>query len=455
MTDTPAVEQPVGDARSLGKTPVRLTIGMDFGTSTIKCMISYAVAERGARQWTVVPIDGLDCFPSAVWESRGRFFMGTRPSTGAAKTYRSVKACLRCGLIAGEPCRRCFEASSLSAEAVSWALLSYCCNRARDYVASKFPGFEYSIDWGRDVEWNMGVPLDGMEQESLRVLFRDLLWRAVHYGEAIDRQRMEVADVVSAYNAIRTERCPSPQSSNCFVFPEAHVAVTAFRTAERNLEAGLYFICDAGAGTTDITFFRYAPQASRQIVFYGSACTRIGGYHFAVALADHLGWRTGVDDPEEAILRASATLEGGLEHVDLGDVDHVGRPHIFAACYEMLCEGRRCALGRAAEKEKPLWPRWRNLAGTVIGGGSLIPGVVKTCTERIRTGGWKQDIVPDHVSLRLTKELGKYQLHGIAYGLSVPAAYHEDYWRPDVQSPIGQIPGLVASSGCGYTHRCW
>ncbi len=426
---------PARPSADQGKTPVDLTVGLDFGTSTVKCVVQAAVGERRRRERHVIPVHGKRLFPSIAWEWDGGLTIGRCPHPDA-HCYRSVKVCLRCPLLPDEPCRRCFDNSDLTAEVVSWAMLSHSLASIRRHIKELYPEQEYSLDWRKNVEWNMGVPLDGLEQQALRGLFRDLLWKAVHFGDGI-AETTPCADLVDRYTRLEGEHCPPRHSSNCFVLPEADVAVNAFLEAQRNIENGLYFICDVGAGTTDISFFRFDQNGVRPIVFYGTSSTRIGVDDFASVVAERLERSTSHKRRDSMLAEAHKMLVEGLDKVDLGPSESNGQLAAFRRVYKRLEKGRKKAFGRAWSKER-CWEHWKGLRAALIGGGKSVPGVDMVVRQAFSYGNPQEAIAPDMIPLRIPVLPGATELHGIAYGLSIPVAEYYEHWAPDEVAEMAQ-----------------
>lgn len=422
---TLAVEGPRAE---LAKIPVALTVGLDFGTSTVKCIVQAAVGERRRRERHVLSIHGEKLFPSLAWEWDGALTIGEQPHP-EARCYRSVKVCLRCPILKSEPCRRCFEGTTLRAEIVSWAILSYCLQSIRNEMQKIYPEENYSINWDRNVEWNMGVPLDGLDQKPLLDLFRDLFWRAVHFGGQVG-QTTPCGVLISRYERLSDEHCPTQKRSDCFVLPEADVAVNAFLESQRNIEDGLYFICDVGAGTTDVSFFRFAQNADRPIIFYGTSSTRVGVDDFAAVIAQHLCAQKPQLSSEQALSAAHRFILEGLRILRPEFRRYGGRYAAFDCVYSTMTDAFRRAFSRAYAKEHA-WDHWRGLRGALIGGGRNLPGVASVVEQDLTYGNPHETIRPEMVTLRIAPIPEATDLHGIAYGLSIPMAEYELHWPPD------------------------
>ncbi len=414
---------------AIKRIPVALTVGLDYGTHTVKSIVTAFIGERRRREQHVISIDGYNLFPSVAWVTADQLSIGLRPE-GTSRALRSVKVCLRCGILQGEPCRKCFDNNYLlTAELVAWATIAHCVNCIRKEINAKYPHHRYQFNWDTDVEWNMGVPLDGLEQRKLYNLFCDLLWRAVHHGSTVQRSN-QINHLCSAYASLQSVHCPARSESNCFVISEADVAVNAF-LKEHHLEDGLYFICDMGAGTLDVAFFRFAQDQSRPIVFYGTSSVRVGGDQFAHTLIEQFQGQ----DEDARYRRAEELMLSGFAGISLGPQSYDGKFRIFESVYGEIAAGRVRAFRRAYLKET-LWSRWQGIRGTLIGGGVRIPGVTSECLGKFSYGNVSADIHPKEIRMRFERLLGATSLHGIAYGLSIPIAEHFESWHPEEISPL-------------------
>ena len=410
------------------KTDVKLTIGLDFGTSTIKCIVFAQIGDRRRPDRFVLLIDGQSLFPAICWERDGQIFIRERPP-GSCLEFRSPKACLRCEILNEEYPDPTYRESGYSPSAISWAVLSYCIDKIRSQIQERFPADSYTFDWRKDVFWNMGAPLDGMKHENLRKNFAGLLWLSVNHGFKWSSCIASSIGLSELYETVKRNYLPPLQDSdgfvfadNCFIFPEAHVAVNAFLHLGGNLELGLYFVCDVGAGTTDIAFFRYAPNAERQVIFYETSSTFAGGDDIARELSQLIGM-----DLTEANLR----IVQGLNKDELSLLSN-SLTHLR----EKIDAGRRRAFGRAYAKEQKMKTWKKQFRGaTVLGGGSQIGNMRSHCVAPLTIGVGYETIRVDDIPLREEILVNATELHHMAFGLSIPPTQFYDYLRPDEVEP--------------------
>lgn len=431
------------------KAKLRVTVGLDFGTSTVKCIVSSRAGERGLAERRVLPIAGEPLFPSTLWLEDGRLFLAEPPSDRAGMV-RSLKTYLRRGILTDAPKENPFKGTPIDAEMACWALLSYCVNQVKAQLQTQFPASRYACDWDKDVEWNMGAPLDGIEATDapLRKRYENLLWRAVHGRFSLTSTSVDLRDIAVAYRGAARLVCPPPASSNCFIFSEAHVAVNAVLHSDQTLDSGLYFVFDVGAGTTDITFFRFTPHQKdgKPIVLYDSACTRVGGDDFLDAVCQCLR-RIASHDTVAAALLADVGRDATIGAIGLLSSDDAHGLGIdqstpaFRAIHEKLLEGRKRAFYERA-RPKDLWQNWRKgLRAIAMGGGSEIPGVKDTLLSPLRTNVHGEYIRPEEEDFEVSLPHGATPLHAIAYGLSIPAAQYYDAWDPS-EVDVPEIPKL-------------
>lgn len=410
------------------KTEVKLTIGLDFGTSTIKCIVFAQIGDRRRPERFVLRIDGQSLFPAICWERDGQIFIREKPP-GNCLEFRSPKACLRCEILNEEYPDPTYRESGCSPSAISWAMLSYCIDKIRSQIQERFPADSYTFDWCKDVFWNMGAPLDGMKHENLRKNFAGLLWLSVNHGFKWSSFSASSIGLHELHETVKRNYPPPLQDSdgfvyadNCFIFPEAHVAVNAFLYLGGNIDPGLYFACDVGAGTTDIAFFRYAPNAERQVIFYETSSTFAGGDNIARDLSR-------LKEIDTAM--ANQRIIQGLTEDDLSVLSNS-----LANIRSKISNGRHKAFGRAYTKEQKMETWRRHFRGAaVMGGGSQIGNLRKYCVAPLTTGNGYETIRVDDIPLCKKMPVDATELHQIAFGLSIPPTQFYNYWRPDEVEP--------------------
>ena len=138
-------------------------------------------------------------------------------------------------------------------------------------------------------------------------------------------------------------------------------------------------------------------------------------------------------------------LAGALSkaHDMLARVSTAGDEHIhrcvncvrdFQQAHSLMSQGFRRAFSRAYPKER-VWDRWKGLKGAVIGGGRPMPGVADVFFRAISYGNPDEAIKAVSIPLRIAPIEGATELHGIAYGLSIPLDDYFEYWPPGDVNP--------------------
>jgi hypothetical protein len=307
--DTPPVPpaKPAPPARKR-----RITIGLDFGTATTKCIFReelesapfHVVGFGHARDAT----RGI-LFPTAACIADGRFVFGTAAEDlGAAKTIRSFKMCLLCQASASAAttserrkhptCEQCaadwpgqfrMNGHTLSAEDISTLFLAVVLREAKDraqrYLRCDENGTRFSV--------HLGAPLDQIgEFGNLSQLFE----RCVYYGWRLtDRATSgwRVEDALAALEAVRREPRPAPEMSPTYVFSETHAAITGYLVLPQS-ENGLYGVVDIGAGTTDVSYFwLQKDERDTKAWYYAAGSRRVGMDDIDLALRDRLASQDG------------------------------------------------------------------------------------------------------------------------------------------------------------------
>jgi hypothetical protein len=438
--DNPTAQQTVRGKvpPAVGKpTALSFVVGFDFGTSTIKCVVNPKEGELRKGSPFVVAIDGRAHFPSLVWVKDGQIRYGPGHDSDG-QCFRSVKGCLRCAADSSEPCQKCFDGSPLSPQVAAFGMLSYAIARVKNEIEARYPParYNYSFEDVDSVMWNMGVPLDGVGKEALRTLFLRLLCCAVRF----DRSRLSDLTDLALLAEHANRACSEPlnvsemygfaNAGNCFIFSEAHVAINAFAKQEGNLDPGVYFVCDVGAGTTDVSFFDYSAKGNPPIAFLGSSCTRVGGDDFANELANEYVARQGLTR-QDALAKANNRL------LTSGKDLQMRQP--FAQIFKRIQEGRHRAFVKAYEKWGSMEGWRKNLqercGGAAIGGGSLINRVQDACFAKMETGVDRDYIKPQQIRLDRPLPNGMSELHRIAFGLSFPWQEFFESWAPEFLPP--------------------
>ena len=269
--------------------PRRVTVGLDFGTSTSKCcfredadrkpfnFVLFRTAEGGST-----PL-----FESALAFENGTVRFGPSAATVPAPT-RSFKMCLLCqaqrdqGLPAQTQCPRCLPESPgsfqfgdlrVTAEDLCTLHLAVMLREILTLIPSAL-----SIDPRRlRVQVNAAAPLDQMSAFGPVGEYFD---RVFYYafvlaqtGQA--RREWDIHEALRTLGTVRANPRPSQEMSPTRVFPETHAAITGYALLPQS-KPGLYGIVDVGAGTTDVSFFWLQKNEVTAASYYAAGSRRIG-----------------------------------------------------------------------------------------------------------------------------------------------------------------------------------
>ncbi len=302
----PKPEQPGTDALApKGRIPEhlrRVTVGLDFGTSTTKCCFR---EDADQKPFVLVGYDAKShvLFPSTIAFEGGRLLFGHDAEIdGSSTVIRSFKMCLLCQA-RKEACQNNTEANTcpnclkdrpgyfllgskqVSAETLSILYLAVVLGAAKERVAAAFGVRQDQIRY----VINSAAPLDQMSEFGE---VGEYFENALYYGwllADVSKQAWLLDDAIAALERNRLELRPPVEESPTRVFPETHAAMTAYLLLPQS-ESGLYGLVDIGAGTTDVAFFWLQKDDERTTAWYYSAGSRrIGMDDVDYALAVPLG----------------------------------------------------------------------------------------------------------------------------------------------------------------------
>lgn len=269
----------------------RVTIGLDFGTSTSKCCFREAIDRKpfvfvafdrpgGAARSTL--------FDTAV-ASNGSDLLFGPDAADEADAIRSFKMCLACqadtdtGRSAATRCPRChpdvpglfrIAGIDISAEDLCTLHLSVMLSEVLRVlptsVGAAIPQLRLTL--------NAAAPLDQLRQFGTAGPYFDrVMFYALKLAESgAPRRRWRASAAMDALRAGRQEPMPDEAHSRTKVYPETHAAMTGFLLLPDS-EPGLYGLLDIGAGTTDVSFFWFQKnQAGTCAWYYATGTTPRG-----------------------------------------------------------------------------------------------------------------------------------------------------------------------------------
>ncbi|MGA2260797.1 MAG: hypothetical protein ABSH28_05105 [Acidobacteriota bacterium] len=222
-------------------------------------------------------------------------------------------------------------------------------------------------------------------------------------------------------------------------------------------EDGLYALIDVGAGTTNVSFFRFSRDFPKPVAFYASHTDSVGADD--IDLAIHASLKKKYNRIEQAdasatrsllhdIRLAKQQLKDGILQISqevllsAAEVCAASRPVI-----ERIWRVYETAFRRAYAKER-FASRWSMLNLVFVGGGSLFPGVVERLKRKPDSIVSKIEIKPWALpnDLKMLKKTGEHELRmglpllAVGLGLSYPKIDISDYWPPEAVKPIGPKP---------------
>ena len=427
--------------RSKEKTPQRVrrvTIGLDFGTSSSKCMFR---EEGEGRPFRIVGYDnskqpwGHVLYPSTVSCKNGilRFGHLAEEADGLG-VIRSFKMCLRClskepggeSAAAGGTCSRClrerpgflgFGDVELSAEDISTLYLAVVLNHAIDRIRRVFGDAE-----PLRVLVNSAGPLDQLESfGALGECFHRVVFFAINLaGRAKEKWELDAA--IEALNQVRQLDVPPRDQSPTVVVPESHAAITGYIRLPQS-QKGLYGVVDVGAGTTDVAFFWLQKEPEEKAWYYSAGSTPVGMDDIDLALAPVL-------TPLEGSLRAAREGLSSAEVLQHQALMKYVIKQMFQFHALVYDDARRVhAIEQAWIKQG-----WAQYKLFLVGGGTRCTPVTNRFGQSLAQYGWAEEpeqlpvpprlrvVLPDgeQATLAQLKETAVRPLLLLAYGLATP-----------------------------------
>lgn len=303
---------------------VRVTIGLDFGTSSTKCSFR---EERDDAPWHFIsfhdPVspDGSPLFPTSVAMEGGKLWFGRDAEGRSSSSFvRGFKLCVLCSCGRGIPsCSRCvpgnpgsiiLSGERFDAEDLAVLNLAMVLGEARRRLRAIWPP-----DTAVRLHVNAAAPLDPEQRDGLvREAFERIVHRAAFLSEGAPAPASgwEVFAARIAIEASKAEPMPTPEMRRTTVYPEAHAAMVGYVLLPEST-GGLYGVADVGSGTTDVAVFWLQKSATATKAWYyqqGSRPVGMEMFDRRVA-AVH-----GVEDGREREFRESLSPEqlAALQH---------------------------------------------------------------------------------------------------------------------------------------------
>lgn len=462
-----------------------INVGIDFGTSATKVVCRDLVQRSCTLYCPEVRAEEYPDFsvPSSVCLTDSRFYFGAAAEerSGKGRVFRSFKVCLACryGAI---PCRRWCDplaqakglpagvfvargdgsrSLQVPAEAVGALFLAWLIGDVRGFLSRQLPS-ESIVK----TSFNMCVPMDQYDHRARRE-FERVLYVAYTLAPNI-RQGIPVAEALQYWKEATTAnvRLPPESARPTFVVPETLAAIVGYVNA-REAEEGLHSIVDVGAGTTDISFFRFTRWPGRArptAAFYYAHTVPIGGDE-----VDHDLWLKATGGKSEG-RAARHAIAAALQRVRLAKhVFETRRTMTFSVGSTTLTIGREefeevaaqfsarvvrawTDAWREAFRKERAADRWQDQTLFYAGGGSRLLSVQRGLALAkprydVLAPKAKPLFLGDAIALG-KKTNSKDARHmsdllAIAYGLSFPLVDYPDFFRPsevEVFTPALDLP---------------
>jgi hypothetical protein len=268
----------------------RVTVGLDFGTSSSKCCF---LEEGPGKRFTALAFQGNAgtrlLYNTILVHTEDTLEFGPDLTpTREQICVRSFKMCLLCqarneGGGGSLSCPRCSRQRPghfllgqrwLSAEDISTLYLSVVLGEALLAIQNGLGVGASSLR----VNVNAAAPLDQLQEfGSVGEYFDRCFFYALRLAESgSPRRRWQVDEALRRLAEVRREALPDTSLSPTRVFPETHAAITAYTLLPQS-EKGLYAIVDIGAGTTDVSFFWLQKDEAKTAAWYYAAGTESVG----------------------------------------------------------------------------------------------------------------------------------------------------------------------------------
>lgn len=260
----------------------RVTIGIDFGTSTTKVCARQELGGDDVPVYRLDISDNSDAFeglnPSLMSIDKEALYFGDHAQKGI--TIPHIKVCLACAerqfsakeCLWAEACPISTSGSGLTAADLATLYLSWVMNESHKRLPDtlkKAGGFVF----------NVGVPLKQLDDSPLRAVFEQITYFAWRLSEGVT-QGLSIAQAKAWLDILKQEKANMPPLEDRMIqiCPETSAAIVSFVNSNQALP-GLYCLCDIGAWTSDISVFRLTDVEKHEtgvdrLCFYASGVTR-------------------------------------------------------------------------------------------------------------------------------------------------------------------------------------
>ena len=419
-----------------------LRLGVDYGTSQSKLVLTDYNAPDGERSFVVRPAerenhDGDFRIPSSVSLEKDTLYFGFRAECATsqrARVYRSLKMqCAYPNEFYGDEVKL---PSGLSAYDLATLYIGYLIQighrTAHSYAARH--GAEYSLGT------TLGAPMAQLDDHRLQTRFVGIVREAHMLTDKLDFDSdLSLNDAKHALKEVRAAlRDTIVREPRDWVRSEAEAALFwAYNSPD--IAPGRYSFVDVGAGTTNASWFHITAQRSEddilrkeRMAFFGSACAPPGCDAIDSVLSRDFG-------------RPSVAEVRGEENILLKQASEPTKTAV-GRILSKISDVYGKASERAYRREQTS-RAWKNVGRVfLIGGGNKIEAVRQRLVASRNDWLQTNPIAEPGIPVSLTEENGEAIHDGadfllVAYGLArrlgdvpdISASNEIPHWRPAPQ----------------------
>lgn len=407
------------------KVKKNINVGIDFGTSSTKVLYRDVTENKGSFLDIYEDLTTLGyasfCMPSTVTVLGGMVFFSSLAEKESDRgiVFRSFKICFVCGVKDTFGCggrketiRRfceedqrckgtrgffgllgeCGENFGLTAEEITAFYLAYIIKIVREKI-----NIRYKNAYDLTYTYNICAPMDQYSDQDICKQYEKMFFLAEKLSFSIENG-IALNFLKDSYRNLRLEYeyIPDEDVRSTFVLPETLASVMAHINSRR-AEEGLYSIVDIGAGTTDISFFRYSSAVENIEGIYAAKTTLSGMDDFDAGIFRHV-----VDLFLKSTLLSASKKINLLQKIriakqknenniyidyDDGAGANINREDLSAIANPLkinMKQNNKKVWAEAYAKEKRE-SRWEKVLLYIIGGGSKNTFISEAFTERPHT----------------------------------------------------------------------
>lgn len=433
---------------------VRVTAGLDFGTSVTKVL--YRVAARAGIETLRLPkrargvVRGSLVPSQAALAEDGRLLLGSEASDWATGRDRSATVDRFKMLVAGCADPRYLDDASyarfrnhfsphfkngveVGPEALAAAYLGTVMGEAREII-------QVEVDADRvDVAFNSCVPIDQAESPAVMAAFGRVAAVSDHLARSGEwRRHGESEYLLRAAELLKTLTYSlTADETRLFLVPEA---IASFQSYQQSLSRteGLHALIDIGAGTTDISiaYLAIPRHSAASSAWYAAKSVPLAGGYVEDQIAAAVHERQGHEPSLEELAQAIAQLG-----------PHASTARIVSRQALETIWNRTASTWAGAYRLYPGESRWkRTVTVFMCGGGAYFPtsfDVFKESWQR-GWGPYSVRLLPAPPDFTNDNDVGFERL-SVAYGLCTPVGEllgPDGQWHLPGKTPVVPKPPL-------------